>query len=112
MPKPTTRAQSRYARDAIALLGTLIRSARIDRGITAAELAERAGVSRALLHRAEAGDPGCSIGAVFEIAAVLGIPLFEDDPGRLAGARATLQDRLTLLPRAARPRAGPIDDDF
>ena len=44
MPKSVTRTYSRYSRDAISLLGTLIREARNERRITAQELADRAGI--------------------------------------------------------------------
>ena len=66
MPKPVMRPYSRYSRDAVVLLGQLIRRTRIERKLTAAELAERAGLSRGLVQRIEKGDPGCAIGAVFE----------------------------------------------
>jgi DNA-binding XRE family transcriptional regulator len=50
------RPISRYAADAAILLGQLIRKARIERRMTVAALAERAGTSRGLLQRIEAGD--------------------------------------------------------
>jgi DNA-binding XRE family transcriptional regulator len=71
MPKPATRTHSRHAREAAEMLGLMIRNARVERGQTATEIAERAGVSRGLVHRVERGDMGCSIGAVFEIAAIV-----------------------------------------
>ena len=77
MAKLPTRAYSHYSRDAVSLLGQLVRRARIERRITAAELAERAGLSRGLVQRIEKGDPGCAIGAVFEAAAVVGVRLFD-----------------------------------
>lgn len=112
MAKPAQRITSRYAQHAIALLGNLIRQARIERRMTIAELAERAGVSRGLVQRAEAGDPGCSLGAVFEMAAILGILLFQEEPADLARTLAATRDRLTLLPATARPRTLVVDDDF
>lgn len=59
--------------EGLALLGQLIRAGRIERKITAQELATRAGISRALLYRVEHGDPQCSIGAVFEAATIVGV---------------------------------------
>lgn len=53
MPKSITRTYSRYSRDAVALLGGLIRSARKERKLTIQEVAERAGISRGLLQRIE-----------------------------------------------------------
>ena len=39
-------------------------NARVERELTIAEVAERAGISRGLVHRIEHGDMGCSVGAV------------------------------------------------
>ena len=66
MPRSAVRPYSHYSRDAAVLLGQLIRRGRIERKITAAELAQRAGLSRGLVQRIEKGDPGCAIGAAFE----------------------------------------------
>ena len=55
MTKPANRSYSRYAQNAAELLGLMIRSARIERAITIAEIAERAGISRGLVHRIEIG---------------------------------------------------------
>lgn len=73
MAKPSTRTYSRYSRDAARLLGMMIRTARIESRLTIEELAERAGVSRGLVYRAEEGDMGCAIGAVFELATIVGV---------------------------------------
>lgn len=112
MPKPATRITTRYANEAITYLGRLIREARIARKETATQLAERAGISRGLLQRIERGDPGCSIGAVFETAALVGIRLFDLDRERLTASNAALARTLTLLPRAARPIKSEVRDDF
>ena len=53
--------------DAVALLGQLVRKARIERKLKAVDVTDRAGISRGLLRRIETGDPGCTIGAVFEV---------------------------------------------
>ena len=55
MPK-LTRPYSPTARKAAELLGLMIRAARLERNMTAQELAERAGGSRPLLSRVEKGD--------------------------------------------------------
>lgn len=112
MPKPALRTYSRYSQDAIVLLGQMIRQARIGRKLTAAELAERAGVSRGLVQRIEHGDPGCTIGAVFEMAAILGIQLFDADRSTLAANTAVQQHIMTLLPKAVRPSGKAVKDDF
>lgn len=112
MSKPATRGYSRYAREAAELLGQTIRNARAERKLTIADVAERAGVSRGLVHRAESGDMGCSIGAVFEIAAIVGVRLFDAEPTTLTRYLAMARDRLTLLPRAVRPGPKAVNDEF
>ena len=77
MVKPFSRQTSQYTHDALALLGQLVREARLGKAMTTTDLASRAGISRSLLQRIERGDPGCSIGVVFEVAALSGVPLFE-----------------------------------
>lgn len=112
MAKPLKRATSRYAAEALSYLGRLIRDNRIGRKETVAELAQRAGVSRGLVQRIEQGDPGCSIGAVFEVAALVGVRLFGLDRDRLAANNQMLAEKLTLLPRVARLPERPVKDDF
>lgn len=113
MPKPTDRPYSRYSRDALTLLGQMIRRARIERGLTVAELATRAGVSRGLIQRIERGDPGCTIGAVFETAAIVGVRLFDAaGPGALGQALGTSAAMLQLLPKSVRPSRKEAEDDF
>jgi transcriptional regulator with XRE-family HTH domain len=112
MPKPATRPYSRYSQDAIALLGQLIREGRLVRALTTTELAVRAGISRDLLRRIEKGDPGCAIGAVFEVAAICGVPLFEADARGLAAHVGRQTEKLALLPKAVRPVAVQVKDDF
>src|SRR5277367_5417288 len=79
MIKPAARPYSRYSRDAAILLGQLIRLARMRQKLTVEQLAERAGLSRGLVHRIEKGDLGCAIGSVFEAAAIVGVQLFGAD---------------------------------
>lgn len=112
MAKPPSRPYSRYTKDALLLMAQLIRAARIERKLTVAELAERAAVSRGLIQRIERGDPGCAIGAVFEVAALLGIKLFNADQPTLSANTAIQQQTLTLLPKAARDSRKPVKDDF
>ena len=112
MSKPAHRAYSRYAIDAIELLGQLIRIGRIERKMTASDLAARAGISRDLLHRIERGEPGCSIGAVFETAAIVGAPLFGAERSELTGRIRDTDSRLALLPKAVRKKPLAVRDDF
>ncbi len=112
MPKPASRPLSHYSRDATRLLGQLIRRARIERRLTVAQLAERAGLSRGLLQRIERGDPGCAIGAVFEAAAIVGVRLFDADQATLDRAVAANAATLALLPKAVRASRTEVKDDF
>lgn len=112
MPKPENRPYSRYSRDAVHLLGRLIRRARIEQGLTAEALAERAGMSRGLVQRIERGEMGCAIGAVFEAAAIVGVPLFEASPSELASRVAETEYTLRLLPRSVRTSDKGVKDDF
>ena len=112
MPKPATRAASRYSRDAAVLLGQMIRLGRINRKLTIAELAERADVSRGLIQRIERGEQGCSIGAVFEVATIVGIRLFDADQPKLTTSMVSNQQTLTLLPKSIRRSRKAIKDDF
>ena len=112
MPKPAIRAYSPHTLEAVALLGQMIRLARIERKITAGELAARAGISRDLLQRIERGNPGCAIGAVFEAAVITGVKLFEAGRPDMADQLAATRGRLALLPSAARKSRKAVRDDF
>ena len=112
MAKPSGRSYSRNASEAIALLGQSIRAGRISRKMTGQNLAERAGISRALLYRIERGDPACSIGAVFEAAAIVGVQLFQPDTATLTGQIENMRARLALLPKAVRAKSKARKDDF
>ncbi len=112
MPKPENRPTSRYAKEAAELLGLLIRRARIERQMTAGEVAERAGMSRGLVHRIEKGDLGASIGAAFEVASVVGLRLFDQDARGMSVRVSEALSVNTLLPQAVRTSTGKVDDDF
>ncbi len=112
MTKPAKRSHHPYVVDACALLGSLIRESRLDRRMTVAELAERSATSRGLVNRVETGDPGCSIGAAFEMATVLRISLFSLDDDALARHLYAVRGRLTLLPKYARKTNAKVKDDF
>jgi transcriptional regulator with XRE-family HTH domain len=112
MENSQNRAYSRYGMDALALLAQMIRAGRIEQKITAAEMAVRMGVSRSLVQRIEKGDPGCAIGAVFEAAAIAGVPLFEADRERLLAHRAVSGEMLRLLPKAVHRTKRTVKSDF
>ena len=106
------RSHSRVTRQALAILGKLIRTGRMERGMTAQELADRAGISRTTLHGIEKGAPGAEIGAAFEVASIAGVRLFECDERALAMQESHLDQKLTLLPKSVRRSKTEVDDDF
>ena len=107
-----TRSYARQTRQALSILGKLIRIGRMERGMTAQELADRAGISRTTLHGIEKGAPGAEIGTVFEAASLAGVRLFEYDDTALRMENARLDEKLTLLPKSVRPSRTEVDDDF
>lgn len=106
------RTYSRYTHEAATLLSRQIRLGRKQRKWTENELAQRAGISRATLQKIEKGDLGVAIGLVFEVAALVGVPLFEEERGSLALHIARADDKLALLPQAVRKPGQPVNDDF
>ena len=112
MVKPVSRPFSQYSLDALALLGQLVREARLGKAMTTTDLASRAGISRALLQRIERGDAGCSIGVVFEVAAICGVPLFDLDQRQLATHLKLHGEKMSLLPKAVRISSKRVKDDF
>ena len=93
------------------MLGATIRAARLQRRWTAADLAERVGVSRPTIAKIERGDPSVAIGTVFEAATIIGVPLFDDQVTRQRYATSK-RTELALLPARARRPSGTVDDDF
>ncbi|SRR5579859_202269 len=112
MAKIATRPYSRYTQTALELLGQSIRAERIAGRMTAEQVALRAGISRSLLQRIEKGDPGCAIGAAFEVAAIVGVPLFAADPQDLSSLTRASSEKLTLMPKAVRQPRKDVKDDF
>lgn len=109
---PRKRSYSRVTHQALAMLGKLIRVGRAERGMTAQELADRAGISRTTLSSIEKGAPGPEIGIVFEIASLVGVRLFDYDERTLQLHNARLDEKLTLLPKSVRHKVREVDDDF
>ncbi len=112
MPRSSSRAYSRYCRDAVALLGGLIRAARKERKLTSQDVADRAGISRGLLHRIEQGNPRCEIGVAFEVAAIVGVKLFDADETALASHLSQTREKLALMPKSIRQKRRVVRDDF
>jgi transcriptional regulator with XRE-family HTH domain len=112
MPKSITRTYSRYSREAVTLLAGLIRSARKQRKLTTQEVAERAGISRGMLQRIEKGDLKCEVGAMFEVASIVGVKLFDADETTLTKHIRQTEEKLALLPKSVRKIKKALDDDF
>jgi transcriptional regulator with XRE-family HTH domain len=117
---PRKRTYSRYAEQAAQLLGQHIRLTRKKKQWSQQELAERSGVGRTTVQKAEAGDMGLEIGLAFELASIAGIPLFAPETSSLALTQSAslereirhAQELLSLLPKNIhKPRSEP-DDDF
>lgn len=112
MSKSAKRTYSAYSSDAMHLLGATIRAERKTKKMSEQELAERAGVSRSVIQRVEKGDMTCGVGIVFEVAHIVGIPLFDAEPSRLSSQIRQVEDKLTLLPKTIHKKKKVINDDF
>ncbi|MSM39449.1 MAG: helix-turn-helix domain-containing protein [Geobacter sp.] len=106
------RAYSKYAKEAALLLGQQIKLGRKERHWSEQNLAERAGISRATLQKIESGEMSPSIGLVFEVAALVGIPLFDQESRVLATSIELAQSKIALLPKRIRNKTRAVDDDF
>lgn len=110
MPKRGT--YSTPTRAAAQLLGAQILQGRHERGWSAEELARRVGISRRTLSKIERGDPSVGLGAAFEAARLVGVPLFSEDRERLSSELERSRERLALLPQRVRAPRGAVDDEF
>jgi transcriptional regulator with XRE-family HTH domain len=106
------RTYSKYAKEATFLLGQQIKLARKKRKWSEADLAERAGISRATLQKIEAGVMSPAVGLVFEVAALVGVVLFEQDIQRIESGIDLTQSKIALLPKRIRAETKAADDDF
>lgn len=112
MKQAKTQPYSRYSADAVQLMSSLIKVARKERKLTTQDIANRAGISRGLVQRIEKGEMKCSIGAVFEVAAILGIKLFDADETSLSTHIRQNEDKLALMPKSIRKKTKVVNDDF
>ncbi len=101
---------SKYTKQAVSLLGQQIKLARKKRRWSEQALAQRAGIARATLRKIEGGDLTCAIGTAFEVAALVGLNLFDSDKESLARHRGRVEDKLAVLPKRIQTRE--VDDDF
>ena len=107
-----TRAYSPYATEAAQLLGAQVALARRERRWAMRELADRAGITLPTLRKVERGDPTVSLGVALEAAALAGVPLFYEDPGRLTLDLDRTRNRVALLPHRIRTPVEGVRDDF
>ena len=112
MTKSHTRTYSRYALEGLALLGKSIRLGRMQRRLTAQELAERIGISRSTLQRIERGDPRVEVGLMLEAATIVGVKLFDADEQGLTDLSVRADDRIALLPKHVYTSKMRVDDEF
>ena len=112
MPATNQRTYSRYAREGLSLLGKMVRLGRMQRRLTAQELADRIGISRSTLQRIEKGDPKVEIGLMFEAATIVGIRLFDADERGMAALSDRTSDRIALLPKHVYKSGHRVHDDF
>lgn len=106
------RTYSKYAKEAAFLLGQQIKLGRKKRKWSEANLAERAGISRATLQKIETGEMSPAIGLVFEVSMLVGVPLFVQDSQRLATNIELVQSKIALLPKRIREKSKVVHDDF
>ncbi len=112
MKQIKSRTYSRYSTDAAALLGKLIKLGRKERKLTSQNLADRAGITRGTLRRIEKGDLKCEIGLVFEVAAIVGLKLFDADRTSLTTHIGGIDEKLALLPKSIHKPQRGVEDDF
>jgi transcriptional regulator with XRE-family HTH domain len=106
-----TRTYSPITVHAARLLGARVRLARRERRWTLQELADRVGVTHVTMRKVERGDLTVGLGVAFEAAAVLGVPLFHEEPSRRTLETGRVDDRLAVLPALVR-KPTEVDDDF
>jgi DNA-binding XRE family transcriptional regulator len=107
------RAYSRYTKDAASLLGRHVQLSRKERRLTEMDLADRAGISRTTLQKIEKGDPKCELGLYFEVAVLVGVPLFQVGPeSNLTMDLDRINNKIALLPKTIHKKKKKVDDAF
>ena len=101
---------SRSTQFALKTLGAMIQSSRKRRRMSQSNLAERLNISRYTVIALEKGDPHVAIGAVFEAALIVGIPLLAEDQETFQRLEKTVTLFNSLLPK--RIRETKPDDNF
>lgn len=112
MNKSVPVSLSKITSLAIFSLGKMIKNCRLERGISQQDLADRLNVSRFTIMAIEKGDSKVAVGAVFEAAYILGIPLLEEDLQNTKSLSLNLAKLATVLPKRAPKKLEENDDDF
>ena len=112
MPTIRKRAYSRYSAAGLTLFGKAIRLGRLQRRMSAQELADRIGISRSTLQRIEKGDAKVEVGLMFEAATIVGVKLFDADEIGLKSLTGRADDRIALLPKHVYKARTKVPDDF
>ncbi len=113
MNQKRPRPYSPYAVEAARLLGAQVRLARRERRWSQEDLAERVGITTRTVYKIEHGDLSVGLGATFEAATLVGVPLFHAERSRLGSDLDRVQARSALLPRPTRsPPTDEVNDDF
>ncbi len=108
-----SKAFTTQTRHAAAALGAQVSAARRSRRWSAARLAEQAGISAHTLRKVERGDPTVALGTAFDVAVLVGVPLFTPSPSELSILADNLADRAALLGERVVPISDEgLDDDF
>ena len=108
----TSHTYSKQTLQAIKVFATQIKVARKKQRWSEAELAERAGTTRPTIRRIEQGSPTSGLGLYFEIATLLGIPLFDTDSQKLTAIQDNLNLQLAVLPKRIDTDRREVFDDF
>ncbi len=106
------RAYTKYAQEAVLLLGKQIKLCRKQKTWSEQNLADRMGISRTTLKKIERGEMGSSIGLVFEAAALVGVNLFEQDRVPMTISIDQTDNKIALLPKRVVSETKVVDDDF
>jgi len=103
--KKTPQLLPKHARQ-LSTLGENLKLARLRRSLSAEMVAQRAGISRATLHKIETGNPSVAMGNYFRVLRVLGL---EQDFSHLAAEDSFGRDLLDnqLIAKSRAPKRKP-----
>ncbi len=86
-----------FTTETVLLLGQMIKLARIQRGMSEADLAVSANIARGVLQKIEKGNMDVPVGLFFQASTLVGLQLFEtDDLERLQAHRARIVEKIRI----------------